>query len=252
MRKVNTTANNIEKSFEDLSNKFTALQDLVLKMKIQTDLISRTLVENNYLSEITNVAESNMGVFLDKRPNDCSLLTTCTTLLEKGNLKVLKVFMQNGANSALKLLESYKKIAENSPLSKKCPNNDCFKNAMNLYRALEILIKSVMDKKNEQRKELYTNREEFMGIETSKEESELISALSNEKRLKILKILSKGNLYYHQLEENVGVRGGPFHFHLKKLIDAKFVDLKATKGPYSITISGLKALKMLFDLNENS
>ncbi len=245
------TTESIEKKIEDLSNKFSALQDLVLKMKVQTDLISRALVENNYLSEITDLAETNMGVFLDKRPHDCGLLTMCTTLLEKGNLKVLKVFTQKGAQPALKLLESYKKMAINSPLSKECPNDDCFKNAVNIYLTLETLIKSVKDKKDDQRKELYSNCEELTESDTSKEESVLISALSNEKRLNILKTLSKGNLYYNQLEESVGVKGGPFHFHLKKLIDAKFVEPRADKGPYSITGKGLKALKLLFDLSEN-
>ena len=68
--------------------------------------------------------------------------------------------------------------------------------------------------------------------------------------LEILKILNKGSKYYNQLEAEVGIKGGPFHFHLKKLMKSGYVEQEGNKGPYSITLSGLKVLKFLYDLRE--
>jgi len=97
---------------------------------------------------------------------------------------------------------------------------------------------------------LYKDNKFFDNLEGSKGESDLISPLSNEKRIKILKILSKGKLPYNQIEDNVRIKGGPFHFHLKKLLEAHFVE-QTNEKTYSITHKGTRALQLLFDFKED-
>jgi len=84
-----------------------------------------------------------------------------------------------------------------------------------------------------------------------KDDCKLLTPLSNELRIRILKVLSKGGTYYSQLEREVGLRGGHFHFHLDKLIEGGYVSQDGEKGPYIATINGLKVLKFLYELKQH-
>ncbi|MFX1399500.1 MAG: winged helix-turn-helix domain-containing protein [Promethearchaeota archaeon] len=241
----------IEMKLEEFNKKITMLQDLAINTKIKLDLLAKNIVEKDYLSNLTEIADKDIRLFLEHRPNDCHILDRCTVMIEKSTLKILRTFLDKGAEAADELIDSYIKFSTKPKVISACPDIKCLDQALNLFKNLKKLISSL--KKIESRKfeELYKEGDFLDKLERFEGESYLISPLSNEKRIKILKILSRGSLYYNQLEDNIGIKGGPFHFHLKKLLDAYFIEQIEEKGPYSITDKGIRALKFLFDLKED-
>ena len=241
----------IEIKLEEFNKKITILQDLAINTKIKLDLLAKNIVEKDYLSDLTQIADKDIGLFLEHRPNDCHILDRCTVMVEKATLKVLSTFLNKGAEAADELIDSYIKFSTKPKVVSICPDNRCLDQALNLFKNLKKLISSLKKIKSRKIEELYKEGDFLDKLEKSEGESYLVSPLSNEKRIKILKILSRGSLYYNQLEDNIGIKGGPFHFHLKKLLDAYFIEQIEEKGLYSITDKGNRALKFLFDLKED-
>ena len=237
----------IDNKLEDMDKKISFLQDLVLRIKINLEIIARGKAEEHFLPELAVIADDNLELFLEKRPLNCQLLEKCSTFIEKGTVEILRTFSEKGANSAIHLINTFREYTLTDPEVKKCSDLECFKNASDVFRTLEKLIKSIKRKAAKQAKALYSIGRASRMIEGSEEECNLLSPLSNETRLKILKSLSTGSLYYNQLERQVGIKGGPFHFHLKKLIEAGYVEQDEDKI-YKIANNGLKALKLLMEL----
>jgi len=76
--------------------------------------------------------------------------------------------------------------------------------------------------------------------------AELLGALANENRLKILKALSRGGKYLSELEEAVqGISPSTLSNHLDQLKEAGLVVQEAVRGRYLITIRGRLVLKTL-------
>ncbi|MHA2250119.1 MAG: ArsR/SmtB family transcription factor [Candidatus Kariarchaeaceae archaeon] len=73
---------------------------------------------------------------------------------------------------------------------------------------------------------------------------EIVGALSDARRLKILKALEKHPLYQGDLSELTEVKGGTFKHHMDALIKSKFVHQEKTRGRYLITQLGMEALKL--------
>ena len=81
----------------------------------------------------------------------------------------------------------------------------------------------------------------------------ILSALTDKRRLQILKILEEGAAYQGELSEKTGIAGGTFKHHMDTLLSAKFVHQEATRGRYLITqlgIEGLKLAELLFRRNK--
>ncbi|MFX0072845.1 MAG: winged helix-turn-helix domain-containing protein [Candidatus Hermodarchaeota archaeon] len=241
---------NIEIKLEEFSKNITFLQDLALTTKIKLDDLAKNIIEKNFLSEITQKTEKDLVFFLDNRPANCKILDSCTVMIEKATIKVLRTYIDKGALTADKLVDKYIEFSTKPNVVSVCPNENCFNIVLNLFKTLKELLHSAKQFELKNISDIYKDGKFLDKLEESEGESDLISPLSNEKRIKILKILSKGSLYYNQIEDNVGIKGGPFHFHLKKLLDANFIKQTEEKGPYSITFKGLKALKFLFDFKE--
>ncbi|GAG96161.1 unnamed protein product, partial [marine sediment metagenome] len=72
----------------------------------------------------------------------------------------------------------------------------------------------------------------------------LLSALGDDNRLKILKILEDSPQYQKELAEDTGLKGGTFKHHTDILQDANFVTREAIRGRYLITQLGIEALKL--------
>jgi predicted transcriptional regulator len=72
----------------------------------------------------------------------------------------------------------------------------------------------------------------------------LLSALGDDNRLKILKILEKSPEYQKELSETTGLRGGTFKHHTDILQDEGFITREAIRGRYLITQLGIEALKL--------
>jgi DNA-binding transcriptional ArsR family regulator len=72
----------------------------------------------------------------------------------------------------------------------------------------------------------------------------LTGALSDVRRLKILKELEKGPQYQGDLSENVDIKGGTLKHHLDTLMEVKYLYQEAARGRYLITQLGVEAVKL--------
>ncbi|NHJ41214.1 MAG: winged helix-turn-helix transcriptional regulator [Asgard group archaeon] len=76
--------------------------------------------------------------------------------------------------------------------------------------------------------------------------SQIVSAIGDPNRLKILKILEKEPMYQKQLSDITDIKGGTFSHHMKKLTDenVKFVTQEVVRRRYLLTTRGREALKL--------
>jgi DNA-binding transcriptional ArsR family regulator len=140
-------------------------------------------------------------------------------------------------------------MLETSPGVKLCPNNECLKNATNIFILLKDLINTSNELSRKYSEELIVlEQTSLLEFENEEEINNMLRPLSNVLRLKILKNLSKGGKFYSQLEEAIGIKAGHLLFHIEKLIKAKYVKQEDKK--YLITLNGLKALRFLHGLKE--
>ncbi len=70
------------------------------------------------------------------------------------------------------------------------------------------------------------------------EASKMLSALANDIRLLILKLLFYQGRYFSELEEITGLNPSPLNFHLAKLIEAGLIKQERSRGRYVITSAG--------------
>ncbi len=81
--------------------------------------------------------------------------------------------------------------------------------------------------------------EEF--VETA---SEILSSVSDKKRLLVLKILENGPEYQKELSAKTDLKGGSFKHHTDILQDAGLITQEAVRGRYIITQLGIETLKL--------
>lgn len=241
----------INKQLNELNKKFTGLQDIILNMKNEFEILKKWKIQENSLLHLTKSSDENLQFFLDNRAQDCKVLNECTTLIEKLIFRVLRTYADKGSNSALAKINQYMKMLETNPGVKLCPNNECLKNAANIFILLKDLINASNElsiKYSEELIVLEQTSKTFLEFENEEEINDLLKPLSNVVRLKILKNLSKGGKFYSQLEVEIGIKAGHLLFHIEKLIKAKYVKQEDKK--YLITLNGLKALRFLHGLKE--
>ncbi len=239
----------ISKQLNDLDNKIIFLQDMLFNVKNELDLIKKSRIQENYFSRITKIADENLVTFLDNRPKDCKISDYCTTLIEKGVFRVLRIFLEKGETAAIIKIDKYLKFSESDPTSKACPDTECLRNGINTFRLLKDFIIDSKELSSRYFEEL-TLLEQEPDFEEANEEqlNNILTPLSNVIRLKILKNLSKGGKYYSQLEEATGIKAGHLLFHIEKLKEAVYVIQENKK--YLITLNGRKALNLVFGLKK--
>lgn len=248
---LKNSIDNKDGRFEDLNEKLGVLQDLILKMKVDYDLITRTHIRTDTNSQLIKSTEETVNYFLDNRPLDCEIVNQCTTLIQKGIMKVLRVFSEKGYYEANILVNRYINTTDSYLENEICQDKSCLANARLTLTTIKDLLDISNDNIISDFKELLKREKEFELFEgNEKKESKLMSVLGNETRIKILKELTKGSNYYTQLERILGLKGGHFNFHLKELINAKFIETNEKDKLYYVTTSGLKALKMLFEISK--
>lgn len=71
-----------------------------------------------------------------------------------------------------------------------------------------------------------------------------ISPLTNENRIRILKLLLKGPKSVSEISKAVGLKGGELYHHLKELIHSGYIRV-VSRGIYSLTMKGEIALIMI-------
>lgn len=81
--------------------------------------------------------------------------------------------------------------------------------------------------------------EEF--VETA---AEILSSVSDKKRLLVLKILENGPEYQKELSAKTDLKGGSFKHHTDILQDAGLITQEAVRGRYIITQLGIETLKL--------
>lgn len=243
---------NLNVKFEELDDKLASLQDLILKMKVDFNLIARDKNKTNTYARIIKTTEELLNSFLDNRPNSCQVINQCTTIVQKMVMKVLRVYSENGYHNANSLIKRYLDQIDTYSENGTCKDSNCIQSVKLILTNVQDFLLSSKENTISEFKELLKREDEFELFEgNEKEESKIMSILGNQNRLKILKELSKGRNYYTNLERILGLKGGHFNFHLTQLKDAKFVVINNEDKSYHITTKGLKALKMIFELNKN-
>ena len=236
--------------FEELNEKLVVLQDLILKMKVDYDLITGNQIRSDTNFQLIKSTEETLNHFLDNRFSRCEIINQCTTLLQKGVMKILRVFSERGHYEANELINKSIIIADSYLENNKCQDRSCLANAKLTLTSLKDFLEISNDKSISDFKELLRREHEFELFEgNEKLESKMMSVLGNETRIKILKQLTKGSNYYTQLERILGLKGGHFNFHLSELKNANFVETSEKDKLYRITPKGLKALRMMFEIS---
>jgi DNA-binding transcriptional ArsR family regulator len=237
--------------FEELNDKLGTLQDLLLKMKVDYDLIARNQIKSDTNSQLIKSTEETLNYFLDHRFLKCEIINQCTTLLQKGVMKILSAFSEKGYYEANLLVNKSINIADSYLDNGMCQDKSCLANAKLTLTSLRDFLEISKEKSISDFKELLKQERKFELFEgNEKNESKLMSVLGNEIRIKILKELTKGSNYYTQLERILGLKGGHFNFHITELKNAKFIETSNKDKLYRITPKGLKALRMLFEISK--
>lgn len=241
----------IDERLEEINKNITTLQDSILSMKTALETVTRKEIEKECLTQLTLKTNENMSKFLKERPSKCTIMDWCTRRVERATSMILRAFMEQGTRSAMEQVKYHVEAATRHYKEIKCPDDKCFKNAINTFKTLEELIEAATEVSAKFTKDLYTPKK-WPSFEEIKEEEicNLLAALSHVIRLKILKNLGKGGKNYAQLEHQIGVKGGHLQFHLNNLIQAGYVTQEKPQGKYLITMKGLKALRFSYELSE--
>ncbi|MGQ9721536.1 MAG: winged helix-turn-helix domain-containing protein [Candidatus Jordarchaeum sp.] len=235
----------------EINKNITNLQDLILYMKTTLETVTRREIEKECLAKLTLKTNENMDKFLRERDPECSIMDWCTRRVEKASSMVLRAFMEQGTRSAIEQVRYHVDAATRHCKEIKCPNEECFRNAISNFKTLEELLENTQEVSAKFTKELYSPKS-WSGFEEIKEEEicDLLAPLSNVTRLKILISLGKGGKNFSQLERQIGIKGGHLQFHLNSLIQAGYVAQEKPQGKYLITIKGLRALRFSYELRD--
>ena len=248
MSNVENRISEIDERLEEINKNITNLQDLILYMKTALETVT---IEKECLFQLTLKTNENMDKFLKERPSKCSILDWCTKRVERATSMILRAFMEQGTRSAKEQVKYHVEAATRHYKDIKCPDEKCFKNAINTFKTLEELLEKSKEVTAKFTMDLYSPKS-LSGFEEIREEEicDLLAPLSNATRLKILKSLGKGGKNYSRLERQIGIKGGHLKFHLNNLIQAGYVTREKPQGKYLITMKGLKALRFSYELRE--
>jgi DNA-binding transcriptional ArsR family regulator len=240
----------IDKRLEEIRKNITTLQDTILSMRTALETVTRREVEKECSAELTLKTNENVDKFLKERPSNCSIMDQCGRRVEKATSMILRAYMEQGTKTAMEQAKTHVEAATKLYEKIKCPDDQCFKNAINTFKTLEELL-ATTEASRKFTKDLYTPKR-WPGSEEVKEEEicNLLAPLSHVIRLKILKNLEKGGKNYAQLERQIGVKSGHLQFHLNNLTQAGYVTQEKPQGKYLITMKGLKALKFSYELSQ--
>jgi DNA-binding transcriptional ArsR family regulator len=235
----------------EINRNITNLQDLILSMKTTLETVTRREIERECLAKLTLETNENIEKFLRERNPKCSVRDRCARRVEKAASMVLLAFMEHGITSAIEQVKYHVNAATRHYSEIKCPDEACFKNAINTFKSLGEILEASSEESTKLTKNVYSPKSKASFVEIGEEEiCELLAPLSNVTRLKILKNLEKGGKNFAQLERQIGIRGGHLQFHLNSLIQAGYVNQEKPQGKYLITIRGLKALRFSYALRE--
>lgn len=251
MNDVNKQVSKINDRLEEINKNITSLQDSILSMKTALETVTRREVEKECLAELTLKTNGNIDKFLKERPPDCCTMDRCTRRVEKATSKILRAFTEQGTRPAIEQVKYHVEAATKLHENTECPDDKCFKNAINTFKTLQELLEATAEASTKVAQDLYTLKSWLDSDEVKEEEiCSLLAPLSHVMRLKILKNLGKGGKNHAQLEHQIGLTGGHLQFHLNNLVQAGYVTQEESQGRYLITMKGLKALRFSYELTK--
>ena len=234
----------IGKKLDEILGAVIILQQNLIQLNVILEAMNKSVIERELLSDISAGMEEGLKKFRQESPSECEIRDFCMRRLEKAAMKILQTIAKKGAEEGLKELRIHVEALEKH--SDGCKDENCLKNAFEVFKLLEKLIEN-SERIFERRRELIQG----LSTERLKEEeiAEKISAISNAIRIKILKALFKGERSYAELERIAGIKGGHLQFHLKNLIKAGYAT-RGLRGGYIITAEGLRILKLISELDD--
>ncbi|MEG9194695.1 MAG: winged helix-turn-helix domain-containing protein [Candidatus Methanoglobus sp.] len=234
----------IGKKLDEILGAVSILQQNLVQLNVIFEAMNRSVIERDLLSDISAGMEEGLKKFRQESPSECEVRDFCMRRLEKAAMKILQTIAKKGAEEGLKELRMHVEALKKH--SDGCKDENCLKNAFEVFKLLEKLIEN-SERTCEKRRELIQG----LSAERLKEEeiAEKISAVSNAVRIKILKALFRGEKSYAELERITGLRGGHLQFHIKNLIKAGYA-ARGFRGDYVITTDGLRILKLISDLQD--
>jgi DNA-binding transcriptional ArsR family regulator len=251
MSKTEKKISKIDGRLREISGSITSLQDLVLTLKTVIETVMEREFEKEGLLQLSLKTNENMDEFLKGRDPECNIMVWCTRRVERATSMILRAFMEQGARSAMEQVKYHVEAATRHFKEIKCPDANCFGNAVKVFKTLQELIENSEEVSVKLAQDLYSPKEWSSSEEAREEEiSSLLAPLSNAMRLRILKNLGKGRKNYARLERQIGIRGGHLQFHLNNLIEAGYVAREKPQGNYLITMKGLRALRFSCELRD--
>ncbi len=113
-----------------------------------------------------------------------------------------------------------------------------------LKEEMQKLRDEILTKGEEEIAELIPEKKEKSTFDEEFAE-EILKALANKERLKILKELYGNAKYFSDLLECTGLDNSPLRFHLNSLRDARFIEQERYRGKYLITTQGKIAVRVI-------
>ena len=239
----------INERLNKLNQSLAQIQDTVLSLKSALETITREDLERTNCARVVATASKNLGTFLKDRNASCEIMDYCTKVVEQGATKVINTYIEKGSQSAIELIDYYFKSVFKENSGSKCADDLCFRNSINILKALRELIESSRNAHVQLSADLFSTAK-WVGQKYAGEEDicNRLIPLANVTRLRILKILEKGGRNYAVLERETGIKAGHLRFHLNKLVVAGYVTQEKPQGRYLITRNGLKALQATIEL----
>ncbi len=247
---------NIDRKISELDEKInkitqmlSSMQDTFLSLKASLETINQEDLERNQCAQFVASTNKGMNTFLKGKNSTCNLNEWCTKILEQSATKIIHTYLEKGIQAAEELIDYYTNVSLKKFDVKQCPDEKCYKNAVDMYKGLRELLESSRNAS------IHLPSNPFLlGFGSNhKELSEHVICdhlmpLSNVTRLRILKILAKGGQTFAFLERETGIIAGHLRFHLTKLVTVEYIKQEKPHGRYLISRNGLKALQAAEEL----
>jgi len=239
----------INERIDTISQAILGMQDAFLSLKTVLETMNHEDWDRNNCVHLSTTTNLTVRKFLNEKNSDCKRGDWCTTLLERSATRVLHRYIQRGNQAAIELIDKYVKWSEENFKDADCHNEQCYKNAMNVFKALRELLEASRNPA------MLLSTNVFLlgrnGEQRQSTEADICNRLvplSNVTRLQILGILEKGGRNYAFLERETGIKAGHLRFHLNKLLAVGYVVQERSQHLYVITRNGLKALQVSREL----
>ena len=242
----------IDERLKEMNEDIRTLQDSVSSTRTALERVIKREVQKYCSSQQTLKSNGNTNESLREiSPESSTSEDEYTKSVEIATYKIIRAFMEQGTMSAMEQVRYHVEAATRHFNETTCPDDKCFKSAIDTFRTLEELIDAATEVSAKFTNDLYSPRK-WLSFDDVREEEmcNLLAPLSHVIRLKILKDLGKSGKNYSQLERQVGAKGGHLQFHLNNLIQAGYVAQQRHQGKYLITRNGLIALKFIYELSK--